>query len=135
MPPDTVTFQQQVAQLIAELLASANSHDTDRHCAVYARDAALIFIVNGEVIRGWDAYRERQRQWWDDGRATGSYEYRGEPAYEALGDDLGLTTAVIVARAELPDGQIRQRELVASALWKRRPEGWRIVYAHESSTK
>jgi len=115
MPPDTVTFQQQVAQLIAELLASANSHDTDRHCAVYARDAALIFIVNGEVIRGWDAYRERQR--------------------EALGDDLGLTTAVIVARAELPDGQIRQRELVASALWKRRPEGWRIVYAHESSTK
>ena len=135
MPPNTATFRKQVAALIAELLASANAHDTDRHCAVYARDAALIFIVNGEVIRGWDAYRERQRQWWDNGRATGLYEYRGEPAYEALGDDLGLTTAVIVARAELPDGQIRQRELVASALWKRRPEGWRIVYAHESSTK
>jgi hypothetical protein len=64
---DTVVFEQQVAPLMAELLASANAHDVDRHCAAYAREPSLFFIANGEIIPGWDAYRERQRRWWDDG--------------------------------------------------------------------
>jgi hypothetical protein len=53
-------FEQQIAPLLAELHASANAHDTDRHLAVLWRDPALIFIINGEVIRGWDALREQQ---------------------------------------------------------------------------
>jgi hypothetical protein len=56
-------------------------------------------LINGEVIRGWDAYREKQRQWWDDGRAVGSYDALGEPVYEALGEDSGLTTL-----SSWPDG-------------------------------
>jgi ketosteroid isomerase-like protein len=115
--------------------ASANAHDTDRHMAAYSRDSALIFIINGEIIQGWDALRERQYQWWNKGKATGVYEYLGEPTCEILGKDLGLTTHLISARASLPDGQVRERQLAFTALWRRRPEGWRIVYAHESSTK
>ncbi len=129
---DTVAFEQQVAPLMAELLASANAHDVDRHCAVYANEPALLFIANGELIRGWDAYHQRQRQWWRDGRAIGSYEYQGELAYQPLGKDSGLTTAIILARARLPNGQLREREVVFTAVWNRRPEGWRITYAHES---
>ena len=128
-------FQQQVAPLLAEMEASANAHDTDRHLAVYYRDPALTFIINGEIIRGWDALRERQRQWWDDGKAMGVYAYLGEPTCEMLGKDRGLTTQLIAARASLPDGQVRERRLAFTALWCRRPEGWRIIYAHESSTK
>jgi hypothetical protein len=45
-------FQQQIAPLVPELYASANAHDTDRHWAIYA-------------------YREKQRRWWDDGKAVG----------------------------------------------------------------
>ena len=71
------SFEREVFPLIADLLASANAHDTDRHCDIYARDPSLTFVANGEVIRGWDAYRERQRQWWNDGRSNGVYEYRG----------------------------------------------------------
>jgi ketosteroid isomerase-like protein len=128
-------FQQQVAPLLAEMEASANAHDTDRHLAAFSRDSALTFIINGEIIRGWDALRERQRQWWNDGKATGVYAYLGEPTYEVFGKDLGLTTHLIAARASLPDGQMRERQLAFTALWSRRPEGWRIIYAHESSTK
>ncbi len=130
---DAAAFARHVAPLLAQLLASANVHDVDRHCAIYARDAALTFIVNGEVLRGWDAYHARQREWWSDGRATGGYRYRGEHTYEALGEDAGMTTAIIVARVTLPDGQVREREIVFSALWRLRPEGWCITYAHESS--
>jgi ketosteroid isomerase-like protein len=135
MTSKSSSFQQQVAPLVTELFASANAHDTDRHLAVYARDPALIFIINGEVIRGWDAYREKQRQWWDDGRAVGVYEAMGEPVYEALGEDSGLTTLFMAGRRQLPNGQLRERQMAFTALWRRRPEGWRITYAHESSTR
>jgi len=128
-------FQQQIAPLLAEMEASANAHDTDRHLAALSRDSALIFIINGEIIRGWDALRERQRQWWNDGKATGLYTYLGEPTCEVFGGDLGLTTHLIAARASLPDGQVRERQLAFTAPWSRRPEGWRIICAHESSTK
>lgn len=134
MSSEPEAFQQQVEPLLAEVLASANAHDTDRHMAAYARDSALIFIINGEIIRGWEGLRERQRQWWNDGKAVGSYEYLGEPAYEALGKDLGVTTLLIAARAQLTGGQVRERQLAFTALWSRRQDGWRIIYAHESST-
>lgn len=133
MASKSSSFQQNVAPSLAELLASANAHDTDRHCAVYARDAELVFVANGGIIRGWDAYHERQSQWWNAGRATGVYEYRGEPICQPLGQDLGVTTLIILARNALADGGLRERELVFTALWSKRPEGWRIVYAHESS--
>ena len=129
------TFQQHVAPLVAELYASANAHDTDRHLAVYARDCALIFIINGEIIRGWDAYRDKQREWWDDGRAVGTYKYVGEPIYEALGEHSGLTTLLMDGRKHLPDGQVGERQIAFTALWNKRPEGWRITYAHESTTR
>ena len=135
MASDPTTFQREIAPLIEELFASANAHDADRHVALYWRDAALIFIVNGEIIRGWDAYRELQRTWWDDGRATGSYERVGDPAYKALGDDCGITTLAMHARSKLPNGQTREREIAFTGLWRRGPEGWRIVYAHESTTR
>ncbi|MDE2359715.1 MAG: nuclear transport factor 2 family protein [Betaproteobacteria bacterium] len=134
MSSEPGAFQQQVEPLLAEMLASANAHDTDRHLASYARDSALIFVINGEIIRGWNALRERQRQWWNDGKAVGVYEYLGEATYRELGEKLGLTTLLIAARAQLPGGQLRQRQLAFTAMWSRQQEGWRIIYAHESST-
>lgn len=133
MSPEPGIFLQQVAPLLAEMEASANMHNTDRHLAAYWRNAALIFIFNGEIIRGWDALRERQRQWWGDAKATRSYQYIGEPICELFAEDLGLTTSLIAARAHLPDGKTQERKLVFTALWGRRSEGWRIIYAHESS--
>ena len=127
------TFQKQVTPLLAEMEASANAHNTDRHLAVYSRESALIFVLNGEIIHGWDNLHEKQRQWWNDGKASGVYQYIGEPICELLDEDLGLTTSIIGARASVPDGKARERKLVFTALWRRRQDGWRIIYAHESS--
>ena len=135
MTSELESFQKQVAPMLAEMEASANAHDTDRHLAAYSKDPALVFIINGEIIQGWDALRERQRQWWDDGKAKGVYTYIGEPTCEMFGKDHGLTTHLIAAQAKVPDGQVRERQLAFTALWVRQAEGWRIIYAHESSTK
>ncbi len=102
---------------------------------VYARDPGLIFIINGEIIRGWETYRDKQRGWWDDGRAVGTYKYVGEPSYETLGEHSGLTTLLMDGRKHLPDGQVGERRIAFTALWNKRPEGWRITYAHESTTR
>lgn len=128
-------FKSATGPLLAELEASANAHDTDRHMAAYARDDALTFVFDGEVVRGWNRLRELQRRWWSDGTAKGSYVYLGEPIFEALGDDAGLTTILIDARREAEDGAQVSKTLAWSALWRRLPEGWRITFAHESSTK
>ena len=45
------SFREAVPQLLTELEASANAHDTDRHMAAYANDPSLTFAFNGEVIR------------------------------------------------------------------------------------
>lgn len=121
--------------MLDELAASANAHDADRHLAAYWRDPALVFVFNGEIIRGWDALHARQRQWWGDGRSTVIYRYQGEPLYELLREDLGMTTVLIVSSSPLPDACSTERQLAFTALWKRQPEGWRIVWAHESSMR
>jgi hypothetical protein len=128
-------FKSAVMPLLAELEASANAHDTDRHMAAYARESSLTFVFNGEIVRGWDQLRELQRQWWSDGNVKGSYTYVDSPIFEVLGDDAGLTTFLIAARKDAVDGSVVEKRLAYSALWRRLPEGWRITFAHESSDK
>jgi ketosteroid isomerase-like protein len=128
-------FREAVTPLLAELEASANAHDTDRHMAAYAKDPALTFVFNGELIRGWDALREQQLQWWNGGKDTGSYEYLDGGIIEPLADDLGLTTFLIAARRSASDGKVMERTLAYSALWRKCNGAWRIIFAHESSTR
>ena len=128
-------FKSAVTPLLAELEASANARDTDRHMAVYARESSLTFVFNGEIVRGWDQLRELQRRWWSDGMVKASYTYVDSPIFEALGDDVGLSTFLIAARKETVDGSVVEKTLAYSALWRRLKEGWRITFAHESSDK
>jgi ketosteroid isomerase-like protein len=46
-----------------------------------------------------------------------------------------MTTFLISARKAAPEGEVIERTLAYSALWRRRNDGWRIIFAHESSTK
>ena len=127
------TFKSAVMPLLAELEASANARDTERHMAAYARESSLTFVFNGEIVRGWDQLRELQRQWWSDATVKSSYTYLDSPIFEILGDDAGLTTLLIAARKVAVDGSIVEKTLAYSALWRRLHDGWRITFAHESS--
>lgn len=128
-------FESAVRPLLAELEASANAHDTDRHMALYARGPSLTFVANGEIVRGWDQLRQLQSQWWSDDKARGSYKYLDGPIIEVLGDDAGVTTLLIAAEKKAADRSVVTKTLAYSALWRRLPEGWRITLAHESSAK
>lgn len=133
------------AKLRAEIMpafeamqAAANVHDADAHVAFLANDPDLIFVVDGRRIIGWDAVLQQQREWWPDGRipATSSKEipYRlvAEPDFIVLDSNSALLSFVLDISKTNAAGVRIDRTMAISQLWRKRPEGWRVTYVHES---
>lgn len=118
--------------MLAELLAAANAHDTDRHLALYLQSPELVFVVNDEPIRGIDSLRVRQRQWWQDGKSDVVYEIVGAPAYRSPAPGVVIQTYFLKAVRSVAGTPPRTSSFGITAVWQHRPEGWRIIYAHEA---
>jgi ketosteroid isomerase-like protein len=131
--PDT--SQKQVESALAGMGAAANAHDVDRHVRFYARDSSTILIVNGEGITGWDAIRSKQREWWSDGKTDVIYTLQGRPDVRLLAPDLALTTLLMKSRRTTQSGTVQEGSFAVSAVWKKRPEGWKVIYSHESTAR
>ncbi len=128
---DTELARVEVARSLAEMGAAANAHDVERHMAFYARDPSVTLIVNGESISGWHAIRDRQREWWKNGKADIAYEIKGQPQFLVLAPDVILTTLLMTRRARVNEGPT-ESDLAVSSIWKKLADGWRVVYSHES---
>lgn len=117
--------------------AAANLHDTEAHLGFYAHSPQLVFVANGSEIDGWDNLLAQQRKWWPDGKiapadaAHAPYRMVQPPQFRVFGPKLAMLTFVLDARRVYPDKVVR-RPLAISQLWQKLPEGWKIVYAHES---
>jgi len=129
------TLRQQIEPMIHEMEQAANAHDTDRFMAAYVHQPTLIFVINGEVIHGWSALREQQLKWWLNGKTDVVYSPSGEPEYSVLGPDTVAVTLPLASSRMQPDGTKSRGTFVVSMIWEKLPEGWRIVYAHESATR
>jgi ketosteroid isomerase-like protein len=125
----------EIAPLFAEMQAAANAHDTDRHIAFFAREPSLLFIINDEAIIGWEALREKQLQWWNNGKTDVVYTQVGQPDYMMPAPGLVMLTHFLTSRRTLPSGEKRTDGFGISLLWQRRPEGWRIIHAHEAKVQ
>ena len=132
---DLASARAQITPLFAEMQAAANAHDTDRHLSFYAREPSLLFIINDQRIIGWEALRDKQRQWWNEGKTDVVYTQVGEPEYSMPGPGLVMLTHFLTSHRSLPSGAMRVTGFGISALWQKRPEGWRIIHAHESTVQ
>jgi ketosteroid isomerase-like protein len=128
----TSSAPQQIRVQWDDMQRAANAHDTDRFMAPFARDPGLVFAVNGEVIHGWDALRAQQLKWWQQGKSDARYEQIGKFEIIALGPDAEVSTASFTSRRTRPDGKISTGTFVVTYIWKKLPQGWRIIYGHES---
>lgn len=115
-----------------EMLLAANAHDTDRFMVAFVQSPELVFTIHDMTIIGWKELREQQLKWWDYGKAKVQYAERTTPIFRPLGQDLVVTVQSLTARTSLPDGTTRNKNLSFTAIWKKLPQGWRIVVAHES---
>jgi ketosteroid isomerase-like protein len=127
--------REQIQAVMAAMGRAAAAHDTDRFMAAYMHGPDLVFAINGEVIHGWDALHAQQLKWWRNGKSDVVYTPQGEPEFTALAPDVVLTTETIAGRRTLPDGKVSTGTFVVTSIWEKLPQGWRIIYGHESWTR
>ena len=103
-----------------------NRGDIDAFMNGYARSASTVFVSQDEVSRGWETVRDRYRVKYSDRTKMGTLSF-SEIEVTALSPD----AAVVLGRWRLkrtndePHGRF-------TLIFKRLPEGWRIVHDHTS---
>ena len=104
-----------------------NHGDIDAFMNGYARSASTVFVSEDEVRRGWETVRERYRVKYSDRAKMGTLTF-SDIEVTMLSQD----AAVVLGRWWLkrandePHGRF-------TLIFKRLPEGWRIVHDHTSA--
>ncbi len=122
----------EILPLFEAMQTAANAHDAEKHISFYAKEPNLLFVINDREIRGWDALLAQQLQWWQNGKTDVKYELIGVPDFRMFAPDLVMVTYFLTSHRTLANGEPSDSKFGISALWQRRLEGWRIIYAHES---
>ncbi len=127
----TPAAERAIRPIMAGMLQAAKAHDTDRFMAPFQHAPSLVFVIDGMVITGWKPLYAQQLEWWNHGKSD--WQYTGGPSeFLQLAPGVELATWHVNARGVLPNGKVAASALVVSYVWKRLPQGWRIVYGHES---
>ncbi|MEJ2215601.1 MAG: nuclear transport factor 2 family protein [Gemmatimonadota bacterium] len=121
-----------IQALIAAMEKAANAHDTDAFLKPFLHDSSLVFVINGEVIHGWDALHAAQLKWWNNGKSDAVYTQIGETQFTDVAPDVVLTTQRIGSKRTGPDGKPATGQFAVTDVWRSGPDGWQIIYAHES---
>ena len=88
--------------------------------------------VFGEGIHGFDALHEAQLRWWKNGKSDAIYTVRDPAEYHPLAPGVVLVTQALRSQRKGPDGKPVEKDFVVTTVWKHLPEGWRVIYGHES---
>ena len=124
----------EVAAALKGMGDAANAHEVERHVGYYARIPGVTLIVNGERFVGWDTIRDKQKEWWNNGKTDVVYQVLGAPEVLELAPNVIVTTLLMKAHRTLPSGEAKEGRFAVSSIWQKRPEGWKVVYSHESTT-
>lgn len=124
--------RQAIEPLVTKMSQAANRHDTDAYMALFRKSPNLVFAIDGRIIRGWDALRAQQLAWWKNGKSDAVYSATAAPEFDTLAPGTVLVTQQMSSRRTGTDGKPSLGTFVVTSVWKRLPEGWRIVYGHES---
>lgn len=104
-----------------------NRGDIDAFINGYAQSASTVFVSEDEVRRGWETVRDRYRVKYSDRAKMGTLSF-SDIEVTMLSPD----AAVVLGRWRLkrtndePHGRF-------TLIFKRLPEGWRIVHDHTSA--
>jgi len=126
---------QQIRTLLHEQNLAANAHDTDHFLATFLHDDSLIFVINGQLIQGFNRLHEQQLQWWSNGKSDVTYTELAPADVISLGSRTILATQQLASHRTMRDGKPREGELVVTTIWRRLPAGWRVIYCHESHSR
>jgi ketosteroid isomerase-like protein len=118
-----------VNAVLAAQLDAWNRGDLDGYMAGYWKSPDLVFFSNGTETRGWQATLDRYRaRYQADGQQMGTLDF---PKLDIL--TLGAEAAIARGqwRLKMPDG--KELKGMTSVIFRKLPEGWRIVHDHSSA--
>jgi len=106
-----------------------NRGDIDAFMSGYARSPSPIFVSGDEVQRGWDTVREHYRKKYSDHTKMGTLTFSEIEVMPMSADSALVLGRWTLQRAnDKPHGRF-------TLIFKRLPEGWRIVHDHTSTSK
>ena len=126
---DRVNAVAQIRSVLRAQQDAWNRGDIDAFMNGYARSRSTIFVSEDTVRRGWETVRARYRKKYSDRAKMGLLTF----------SDLEITTlssdaAVALGRWKLKRAQDQPHGRF-TLIFRRLPEGWRIVHDHTSAAK
>ena len=104
-----------------------NRGDIDGFMNGYARSASTVFVSEDSVKRGWENVRERYREKYADRAKMGKLTFSDAEVTLVAPDAAVVLGSWSLQRAkDHPHGRF-------TLIFKRLPEGWRIVHDHTSA--
>ena len=123
-PPNSVA---EIQSVLTAQQDAWNRGEIDAFMTAYAQSASTVFVSEDEVTRGWETVRDRYRVKYSDRAKMGTLSF-SDIEVTMLSPD----AAVVLGRWRLkrandqPHGRF-------TLIFKRLPEGWRIVHDHTSA--
>ena len=128
-PEQASTSVAEIQSVLTAQQGAWNRGDIDAFMNGYARSESTVFVSQDEVSRGWETVRDRYRVKYSDRTKMGTLSF-SEIEVTMLSPD----AAVVLGRWRLkrindePHGRF-------TLIFKRLPEGWRIVHDHTSAAE
>ena len=127
IPDETVSAEEAIQAVLNEQVAAWNRGDLEGFMRGYWNSPELTFFSGKEKAQGWQATLERYiKRYRGDGREMGKLAFN-DLRIETLGPD----AAFVRGRFELEMSKEKLGGLF-TLIFKRFPEGWRIVHDHTS---
>jgi ketosteroid isomerase-like protein len=126
IPPRNSNDEAEIHAVMSAQEAAWNRGDVDGFMNGYARSRATEFISGDKLTRGWQTVRDRYKKKYDSREKMGTLHF-SELKITRLGSDAALVIGrwMLVRKTDKPHGRF-------TLLFRRTPEGWRIVHDHSS---
>jgi len=117
---------EEIRAVLAAQEAAWNRGEIESFMAAYARSPETIFVSGDDVTRGWETVRDRYAKKYDTPAKMGRLTYSGLTITPLCEDAAIVLGSWSLERAgDHPHGKF-------TLLFRRLPEGWRIVLDHTS---
>lgn len=125
----TEKTSREIRQVLERQAEAWNRHDLDEFMTGYWNSPDLTFFSGGNVSKGWQSALDHYRKSYQgEGREMGKLEF-SDLQIEVLGSDAAFVRGSY--HLTMPDGKTPHG--LFTLVFRKFPEGWKIVHDHTSS--
>lgn len=130
-PAESPQADAQIRDVLQKQVAAWNRHDLEGFMAGYWHSPELTFYSGGSTTKGWEPTLERYRQRYQaNGAAMGKLEF-SDLSVEPLCADAAFVRGHW--QLTMPDG--KQPHGLFTLIFRKFPDGWRVIHDHTSAAQ